>query len=56
MAMGVVTDFDASDTITSCVAPNSLATSTTETMPTRQPTNSEMMMGRSCFLMVSSCR
>ena len=56
MAIGVVTDLEASDTMTSCVAPKSLATPTTETIPTRQPTNCDTMMGRSCFLMVSSCR
>ena len=56
MAMGVVTDFDASDTTTIGVAPSSLAVSTTLTMPTTQPMNCDMRMGMSCLRMDESWR
>ena len=56
MAIGVVTDFGARERITSCEAPISLAISTTETTPTKQPANCDNNMGSNCFLIVSNCK
>ena len=55
MAIGVVTDLEASDRITSREAPNSLAIHTTDTTPTTQPASSERRIGVSCFFIVDSC-
>ncbi len=56
MAMGVVTDLAANETMTSCEAPRYLATSDTDMMPTVQPANWLRRMGRICLRMDSSCR
>ena len=55
MAIGVVTDFAASDITTSCDAPQTSATHTTEMMPEMQPPSADSVMGSSCFLTVDSC-
>ena len=55
MAIGVVTDFDANDKITSFEAPIFCATYTTEMMPTTQPASSLSMMGTRSFFIFSSC-
>ena len=56
MAIGVVTDFGASEKITSLDAPISLAISTTETTPAMQPANCETRIGIACFLIFSNCK
>ena len=47
MAIGVVTDLGASDTMTSCDAPRADAIRVTLTNPTRQPTSCDMRIGSS---------
>ena len=47
MAMGVVTDLGASDTMTSCDAPMADAIRVTQTNPTRQPTSCDKRIGNS---------
>ncbi len=54
MAIGVVTDFDASDMTTSRDAPSICATMTTDAMPTMHPATSARRMGRNCFFIDSS--
>ena len=56
IAIGVVTDLGAREIITSSEAPIHLAVNTTETMPTKQPTNWETNTGISCRRMLLSCR
>ena len=56
MAMGVVTDLDAIEMITTSDALNNLAINTTLTIPTKQPTNCESTMGSHSFLMASNCK
>ena len=55
IAIGVVTALGASDIMTSCDAPNSLANSTTDTIPATHPASSDIISGNSCFLIVDSC-
>lgn len=51
IAIGVVTDFAASDNTTSFDAPAYWAIATTEMMPTRQPTSCDINIGIiSCFM------
>ena len=54
MAIGVVTDFGASERITSCEAPMSLAISTTEITPTIHPASWDRRIGKSCFFIISN--
>ena len=56
MAIGEVTDLGANEQITSGVAPNPLAINTTETIPTKHPTNWESKIGNHCFLIISNCK
>ena len=56
MAIGEVTDLGANEQITSGVAPNPLAISTTEIIPTKHPTNWESKIGNHCFLIISNCK
>lgn len=56
IAIGVVTDLLASDSIMASGAPNTLATTTALTIPTRQPTSCDITMGNHSFFIASSCR
>lgn len=52
-AMGVVTDLEAIERITSGDAPNHPAIVVTETIHVTQPANCETRIGRYCFLIIS---